>query len=103
VEQTVGLSQSLFALIKEGNSEAARAFITEHKNDLDINYKEYECVTALMWAAYHKMSDICEQLIKLKADIDQKDGNGKTALNFAEDHQLTSVIELLKKVEKQRK
>ena len=70
-----------FCLCKSGSAEQVRdAFNAE----LDINAKDSDGRTALMWAAqYNTDPEVIKVLLDAGADIIAKDGEGKTALMWA--------------------
>jgi ankyrin repeat protein len=49
----------------------------------DVNVKDYDGETALLWAARHGCAAAAQQLVKRNADVNVKDSNGLTALHWA--------------------
>jgi ankyrin repeat protein len=79
-----------------GNTRIIEALLFE---GIDVNVKDKDGWTALMWAAYKCHYDIVDLLLKNGADINMKNENGKTAFLIAEGGMHYEITELLKEYE----
>lgn len=79
-----------------GNAKILEALLFE---GIDVNVKDKDGWTALMWAAYKCHYEIVDLLLKNGADINMKDDNGKTAFLIAEGGMHNEIAELLKEYE----
>jgi serine/threonine-protein phosphatase 6 regulatory ankyrin repeat subunit B len=79
-----------------GNTKIIEALLFE---GIDVNVKDKDGWTALMWATYKCHYDIVELLLKSGVDINMKNDNGKTAFLIAEGGMHHEIAQLLKKYE----
>lgn len=74
------VNEQLLKAVKEGNSKRIHQLIT---SGADLNFKNSQQMTALMYAALTGNLTIAQELIAAKADPNIQDQNGTTALMFA--------------------
>jgi hypothetical protein len=68
-------------------------------NGADVNAKDNDGWTALMYAAFSGYTETAEVLIDNGADVNAKDNDGLTALMIAEGNDQTEIVNLLREVE----
>ena len=77
----VGASESFFFDdVKTGHVEGVQSWLG---NSVDVNVKDDNGDSALMWAAKEGHKEIVRMLIDAKADVNVQDKNGRTALMWA--------------------
>ena len=76
-EKAKELGKELMNMADKGNVEAVENLI---ELGADVNQKDNEGWTPLMYASYGGRLEIIKKLIEAKADINQKDKSGDTAL-----------------------
>ena len=79
-EKAIHTSEKLMEACIEGNLEEAERLLEQ---GADVNVKDNDGETALIWAAYRGYTDIAELLIDKEADVNVKDNDGETALMLA--------------------
>ncbi|MCJ7665283.1 MAG: ankyrin repeat domain-containing protein, partial [Actinobacteria bacterium] len=72
--------QDLFEACEKGNLEDVKRLL---KQSADVNVKNIDGWTALMYAAYNGQTEIAEMLIYNGADVNVKNNDGWTALMYA--------------------
>lgn len=65
------------------------------KDDVDVNFKNTQGLTALIVAAYYGRHDCAQRLIDEGADVDAQNNDGNTALMYACSKDYSSIVELL--------
>jgi ankyrin repeat protein len=73
-------NQNLIEAAKNGNVKKVKTFLA---HGADINVKDKDGKTALIWAAYKGHRNVVKLLLAHGADINVKDKDGKTALIWA--------------------
>jgi ankyrin repeat protein len=84
----------LFDAARLGNAKIIEALLLE---GIDVNVKDKDGWTALMWAAYKCHYDVVDLLLKNGADINRRNENGKTVFHIAEGGMHREITELLRK------
>ena len=79
--------------VQHGQSDIVTILL--HSKNIDINAKDYNGNTALMYAIQNK--NITQLLIDKGADINAKNNTGETASKRAKIHQQQDIVELLTK------
>lgn len=82
----------LINAVRAGNAKQVKKLI---KSGADVNAKDDEGKTALMWASMYGHNDMIKFLIKNGADVNAKDNNGNTALMFASKYGHDDIVKLL--------
>jgi ankyrin repeat protein len=59
----------------------------------DIEAKDEDGQTSLMWASYRGYSEVVELLLENGANIEAKDNRGKTALDLVENDKVKKMLE----------
>lgn len=89
-KQSNPISDSEFMkLYKEGDVEKIEEAI---RNGVNINAKDDNGNTALIWAAFEGKTEIAELLLKYGSNINAKDNNGRTALSVARNAAIRKLI-----------
>jgi ankyrin repeat protein len=83
----------LIKAAKAGKTDVLEALLDE---GIDVNTKDNNGMTPLMWAAYKCHLTAVELLLENDADVNAKNNDGKTAFNLAEGGIYTEIIEVLK-------
>jgi len=83
----------LFEAARLGNTKIIETLLFE---GIDVNVKDKDGWTALMWAADKCHFDVVELLLKNGANINMKNKNGKTAFLIAEEGMNLKIVERLK-------
>lgn len=74
------LNKKLVKASERGNTEQVRELLDA---GADVDIKDNDGWTALMWSAYQGHSDTARLLLDAGADVDIQDNNGWTALIYA--------------------
>ena len=77
----------------KGDKEKIEKLLAD--KDIDLNYKDKDHNTALMWAVRLEYDEITEKLIEAGAALEEKDNTGNTALLIAAYHGQISGAEIL--------
>ena len=77
----------------KGDIETIHSYIDQHH---DVNDKDMNGGTALMFAAKRGRKEIVEYLLDHGADVNAKDKDGKTALDLARENNKEEIVEYLK-------
>jgi len=83
----------LMKAAKEGKTDILKALLDE---GIDVNIKDNDGMTALMWAAYKCHLNAVELLLDNDADVNEKNNEGMTVFNLAEGGIYSEIIEALK-------
>ena len=86
-------TRQFFKAAKKGTNNILEDLFNE---GLDVNTKDKDGMTALMWAAYHCNLNTVGFLLDRKADVNVKNKTGYTALKLAEGSLYPEIAELLK-------
>ena len=62
------------------------------ENGADIDVKDYEGCSSLMWASLEGHLEIVKYLVKNGADINIKNEDGKTALDWAATEEIKEIL-----------
>ncbi|MEW6731425.1 MAG: ankyrin repeat domain-containing protein [Acidobacteriota bacterium] len=89
----LGADVDLVAAAASGDSATVKSLLAQ---GVDVNVKDKDGKTALMYAAEKGYSDIVKSLLVQAVNVNAKDKDGKTALMYAADKGHTEVVELLK-------
>lgn len=81
----------LFSIIKDNDTQKAKKYISK----FNANSRGPDGITPLMIAAKNGNLDICQILIKMKADVNAKDKNGITPLLYAAEGGNLEICKLL--------
>ena len=85
---------------RDGNEETVLSLL--NRNEVNVNDKNINGVTALIYAASYNHERIVSLLIDRGADINSKDNIGDTALDFAKRNNYQNIISIIRnKVEAQ--
>jgi ankyrin repeat protein len=79
---------------KLGKNKVAETVLNE---GIDINVKDENGMTPLMWATYYCHLNTVGFLLEREADVNVKNESGHTALKLSEESLYTEIAELLKK------
>lgn len=85
-------NRNLFEAAKKHACSAVKVIIEE---GADVNAKDSDGSTALMWAAWRNELDAAKLLIQSGADVNAKDGKAVTALMYASEKNSHHVAKLL--------
>jgi ankyrin repeat protein len=83
----------LMKAARAGKTDMLEALLDE---GIDVNTKDNDGMTALMWAAYKCHLTAVEFLLDNDADVNAKNNDGKTAFNLTEGGIYTEIVEALK-------
>ncbi len=86
-------TQLLIVAAKLGKNKIAESVLNE---GIDINIKDENGMTPLMWAAYHCNLNTVGFLLNKGADVNVKNESGYTALKLSEESLYPEIAELLK-------
>ena len=92
VEARQFLNQQLLDVAKKGDKKALYTLI---ENGADLNIKDNEGRTALIWASIKENFEIVKLLVENGADLDIKDNEGKTALIWASIKENFKIVKFL--------
>ncbi|MBI4654475.1 MAG: ankyrin repeat domain-containing protein [Nitrospirae bacterium] len=92
VASYAGTNEDLRDAVKEGNITRVRTSIDK---GADINAKDNDGFTALMFASYSGHTDIVEVLLAKGADVNAESNDGLTALMSASSKGHTDIVEVL--------
>ena len=86
--------RDIFAASFEGDTEAVKSAV---ESGADVNAKDKDGKTALMYASERGFEDIVRYLLNQKGiDINARDSGGKTALIYATEKGRAEIVKLLK-------
>ncbi|MCK4319154.1 ankyrin repeat domain-containing protein [Candidatus Micrarchaeota archaeon] len=88
----MNLNEKLLKASKKGDTEEVELLL---KKGADINAKDVNGKTALMWAAGYGPIEIAELLIEKGADVNARNEYGQTALMWATMYGHKKIVELL--------
>lgn len=87
-------NNKLISAAEEGNVQRVKEFLSK---GADVNAKDDQGYTALMWAAYNGHIDIIKELLLFGADVNEQDNKGYTAQMWANEQGYADIVQLLKK------
>lgn len=82
------IDRQLLEAVKEGDTESVKELLGK---GADVNAKDEDGGTALMWAAAKGNKDIVKKLLAQEADVNAKSQTGKTALIAAAEKDQTEI------------
>jgi serine/threonine protein kinase len=86
--------EELLEAIREGRLELVRYLV--EKYSADVNMKDNDGETALMWAASYRHVDVVRYLVEeCSADVNTRDNEAHTALRIASDRGYNDIVRLL--------
>lgn len=84
-DETNNISRLMNILSSEGSSDITKkeTFEILKKEDIDLDAKDIEGKTPLMYAVFNNDTEIIEAIIKRDVDVNSVDSVGRTALHWA--------------------
>ncbi len=79
----------------QGHRELIELFL---HNGADINYRNKDGSTALIYATYQKHAECARILIDNKADVAVKDSKGASAIYWAKKHKMDDIVDIISKL-----
>ncbi len=78
---------------EEGNEETVLSFL--NRNEVNVNDKDNDGFTALIWAAANNNERMVSLLIDRGADVNSENDDGDTALDFAERLNYPNIVSII--------